>query len=152
MGIEDLRASLKTLQRVLVDTMVFSYHISNHPRYAPLTQVVMEMIEAGYIEGITTTITMAELLTVPARAGNQRAMDEYELYLSSFPHLLILPLDISIARETAIVRAATGLRTPDAVQIATARIAGARAIVTNDRRWLGRVETPQIIILDDYVE
>lgn len=152
MGVEGLRQNLKGFQRIFVDTMVFSYHISNHPRYAPLTQVVMEMIESGDVEGCTTTITMVELLTVPARAGNRQAMDEYELYLNSFPHLQIFPLDISIARETAIVRASTGLRTPDAVQIATARIAGARAIVTNDRDWTGKVETPQIIILDDYVD
>ncbi len=152
MGIEDLRKELKVLHRVLVDTMVFSYHISNHPRYAPLTQAIMEMIEAGDIEGVTTTITLAELLTVPARANNQQAMHEYEIYLSGFPHLLIFPLDVTIARETAIVRAATGLRTPDAVQVATARVARVQAIVTNDRRWLGKIETPRIIILDDYVE
>ena len=63
----------------------------------------------------------------------------------------ILPRVAARARETARVRAATGLRTPDAVQVAAARLAGAGAIVTNDRRWAGRVTEPTLVMLDDYL-
>ncbi len=63
-----------------------------------------------------------------------------------------MPLDADLARETALVRAVTGLRTPDAVQVATARLSGADAIVTNDRRWAGQVKEPALVMLDDYVE
>lgn len=38
----------------MLDTMVFSYHLSDHPRYAPLTTVVLETIESGKITGLTT--------------------------------------------------------------------------------------------------
>ena len=43
----------------------------------------------------------------------------------------MVPLDEALARETARVRAITGLRTPDATQVATARLAGADAIATD---------------------
>jgi predicted nucleic acid-binding protein len=59
-----------------------------------------------------------------------------------------MPLDVALARETALVRGETGLRTPDAIQVAAARLAG--AIVTNDRRWVGRVVTPAVVVLEDY--
>jgi len=49
------------------------------------------------------------------------------------------------------VRAASRLRTPDAIQVAAARLGGADAIVTNDRRWVGRVREPALVMLDDYV-
>jgi predicted nucleic acid-binding protein len=110
----------------------------------------LEIIESGRAEGLITTITLAEVLTRPAQANDRRAMQDYELYLTHFPHLRLVPLDADLARETARVRAETGLRTPDAVQVAAARLHGADALVTNDHRWRNRVHRPDLILLDDY--
>lgn len=152
MGVEELRHAISGYKLLALDTMVFSYHLSDHPRYAPLTRAVLEAIESGQVAGLTTTITLAEVLTTPAQAGDRRAMQDYELYLTHFPHLRLVPLDTALARETALVRATSGLRTPDAIQVAAARLAGADAIVTNDHCWAGRVTEPKVVLLDDYVE
>ena len=151
MGVDTLRQVLAGYPLVFLDTMVFSYQLANHPRYAPLTSVILEAVESGQVAGLTSTITLAEILTVPAKAKDRRAMQDYELYLTHFPNLALVTLDTTLGRETALVRAATGLRTPDAIQVATARLAGADAIVTNDRRWAGRVTDPALVMLDDYV-
>ena len=62
------------------------------------------------------------LLVVSWRCGSDKvkhvAAIYYNLYLTHFPNLRLVPLDADLARETALVRAATGLRTPDAVQVA----------------------------------
>lgn len=150
MGIEELERIISTHNVLALDTMVFAYHLANHPRYSPLTRVVLNAVEFGRVAGVTTTVTLAEILTLPAQAGDREAMLDYELYLTTFPNLNVMPLDASLARETAWVRAATGLRTPDAVQIAAARLAHADAIVGNDRRWRGRIDAPDLILLDDY--
>lgn len=71
-------------------------------------------------------------------------------YHTQFPNLHIVPLDLAVAREAALVRGETGLRTPDAIQVAAARLAGADVILTNDRRWIGRVSRPPVLLLDDY--
>jgi predicted nucleic acid-binding protein len=151
-GIAELREAIAAHRLLLVDTPVFSYHLSDHPRYAPLTAVILEAIESGRVAGLTSMVTIAEILTLPARLGDQRAMQDYELFLTSFPNLHLAPLDVSLARETALVRAATGLRTPDAVQVAAARVHGADAIVTNDHRWAARVTAPAVILLDTYLQ
>ena len=151
MGVDDFRRRLTGLRLVALDTMVFAYHLADHPRYSPLTTVVLEAVESGRVAGITTTVTLAEILTAPAKTGDQRALQDYELYLTRFPNLLIVPLDVALAREAAFVRGETGLRTPDAIQVAAARLAGADAIVTNDRRWVGRVVAPSVVVLDEYV-
>ena len=78
-------------------------------------------------------------------------MQEYELFLTHFPHLQLAPMDVDLARETALVRTETGLRTPDAIQVAAGRLHRADAIVTNDLRWRGRVVRPDLILLDDYL-
>jgi predicted nucleic acid-binding protein len=152
MGVEALRRTLSGYRLLALDTMVFSYHLFNHPRYVPLTSVVLEAIESGKLAGLITTVTLAEVLTVPAQAGDRRAMQDYELYLTRFPNLRLVPLDAALARETALVRATSRLRIPDAVQVAAARLAGADAIVTNDHRWAGRVTGPALVMLDEYVE
>lgn len=150
-GVADLRQALLACHLVALDTMVFSYHLADSPRYIPLTSVILETIESGQIAGLMTTVTLVEVLTAPAQARQRRAMDDYEIYLTHFPNLRLVPLDVTLAREAALVRAATGLRTPDAVNIAAARLYGAEAIVTNDHRWVGRVSTPAVILLDEYL-
>ncbi len=152
MSTDDLRRDLAEHELVLLDTMVFSYQLADHPRYAPLASVVLEAVESGQVAGLTTTLTLAEILTVPAQAGDRQAFYDYELYLTRFPNLEILPLDASLARETAWVRGATGLRTPDAIQVAAARLAGAGALVTNDRRWARQVTEPPLLVLDEYLD
>jgi len=150
MGVDEFRRLLAGFHLVALDTMVFVYHLANHPRYAALTTAVLEAVETGQLAGMTTTITLAEILTAPAKTGDRQAFQDYELYLTRFPNLRIAPLDVALARETALVRGATGLRTPDAVQVAVARLASADAIITNDRRWAGRVDQPAVVMLEDY--
>lgn len=152
MGVAQLREAISQYELLMLDTMVFSYHLANHPRYVALVTAVLEAIESGELSGLTTTITVAELLTVPARADDSRAMQDYELYLTNFPNLRIVPLDTALVRETALVRASAGLRMPDAVQVAAARLHGADAILTNDHRWAERVTQPTVVLLDDYLD
>ena len=149
-GVERLRRAISGHKLLMLDTMVFSYHLSDHTRYASLTTLILEAIESGQVAGLTTTITLAELLTIPAQSGDRRAMREYELYLAHFPNLRVVPLDIALAREAAQVRAVTRLRMPDAIQVAAARLSGADGIVTNDKRWVGQVTQPALVLLDDY--
>lgn len=150
MGVEELLGRLADCRTVALDTMVFSYHLADHPRYAALTTAVLDAVEKGQLAGLTTTVTVAEILTVPTRAGDRQALQDYEIYLTQFPNLHIVPLDLAVAREAALVRGETGLRTPDAIQVAAARLAGADVILTNDRRWVGRVSHPPVLLLDDY--
>ena len=70
---------------------MFVYHLANHPRYAASTTAVLEAVETGQLAGMTTTITLAEILTAPAKAGDRQASQDYELYLTVFPNLQIAP-------------------------------------------------------------
>lgn len=55
--------------------------------------------------------------------------------LLALPGLTIIDFDQRHAVEAALVRGLTGLRLPDAAVIAAARLAGAGALVGNDRQW-----------------
>ena len=58
--------------------------------------------------------------------------EEYRNILLQSPALNAIPLDEGIAEEAAGLRACYNLRTPDAIQVATAIRSGASWFVTND--------------------
>lgn len=149
--IEFLRGKLVAHKLVFVDTMVFIYLLEAVQPYVELAAVLFEAIEVGAIDGCTSSMTLAELLTAPAKALDSQAMADVEIFVTHFPNLTIWPLEISLAREVARVRAATDLRTPDAVQIATAQASGASLIVTNDKRWRSKTGSIECLILDDFI-
>jgi len=65
----------------------------------------------------------------------------------TFPHLSVLPVTDEIAERAAILRASYGLKTPDAIQLATALISASDAFLTNDEGMPG-IEGVQVLILD----
>ena len=150
MGVDALRQALSGRRLLFLDTMVFSYQLADHPDYAPATTLILSLIEEGELAGLTTTLTIAELLTRPAQGQDLQAMLDYRLYLTHFPNLEIVPLDIALAEEAALARAATRLKMSDAIQVAAARLHDADAVLTNDRAWLGKLPAPEVLILDDY--
>ncbi len=151
-GVKRLRDDLSRYKQITLDTMILIYVMERHPRYFSLAKEVLESIESGQTKGVVSAITLTELLTAPAQADDVAAMRDYELYLLNFPNLVIQPLDIEIARESAHMRARTRLPSPDAIILATARKAGADAIITNDRRWRNKLNRPDILFLDDYLD
>ncbi len=97
---------------------------------------------------VTSTVTMTELLVQPYRSSDEEQVDEFYGLLSTYPNLDWIAPDLAIADMAARLRAAHGLRTPDALQAATAIQAQVTGLVTNDS-ILGRVRDYETIVLDD---
>ncbi|MGQ9555105.1 MAG: type II toxin-antitoxin system VapC family toxin [Anaerolineae bacterium] len=150
MAVASLLTALSPHRLAFLDTNVFSYHLCDHPRYAPLSAAILGAVESGALPALATTLTLAELLTLPAKAGDAQALTDYELFLTCFPNLRLVPLDEKVAREAAFVRASTGLRTPDAIQVASARVHKADVILSNDRKWSNCISYPQVLLLEAY--
>jgi predicted nucleic acid-binding protein len=134
-------------QRVTLDAMVFIYAFENHPIYLPLLNPLLDAIERGELEAITSTLTVAECLVQPYKKKNMILAAHYRVLFRNFPNLSVLPLTEEIANKTAFLRAHYHLKTPDAIQLATASIAGSRSFLTNDRK-LPSVEGIQVLVLD----
>ncbi|HQY94590.1 PIN domain-containing protein [Caldilinea sp.] len=125
--------------------------LENYPVFADLATAVLTPIEQGAAAGVTSTLTLTELLTGPVQAANLTALRDYELHLTNFPHLTLHACDADVARQVALVRAATGLRTPDAIRIATVALAGATLIVGNDKAWQGKTGSLALLLLNEFV-
>jgi predicted nucleic acid-binding protein len=116
--------------RVVVDSAPIIFLLDGHPDLAPRFEGLFRACDAGELEVSLSVITVAEVLGGPLRAGDESLARRYEKALESFD---IVPISLDIAKTAARLRAACGLRLPDALQAATALECQAAALVTFDR-------------------
>ena len=93
---------------------------------------------------------MTELLVQPYRDNNEQRVDEFYSLLSTYPNLDWIAPNLEIADSAARIRALHRLRTPDALQAATAVQAQATGLITNDLVF-ERVESFETMVLDQFV-
>lgn len=133
-----------------LDSSVFIFHIEGNPKYGELADAVFTWLEGPRAEAVTSTITMLELLVQPYRLSDIDRVNQFYALLSSYPHLMWVVPTLEIADLGARLRAEHNLRTPDALQAATALSSGATGFISNDPVFqrLGNLE---IAILDDFL-
>ena len=115
---------------VLVDTAPWIYLLEDHAEFAPRFLGLFEAAERGQIQLALSTVTLAEVLTGPFKAGQTALAKRYETALSAYQ---VVPLSAAIASLAAQLRVQYRLKLPDAVQLASALQIGAAALVTHDR-------------------
>jgi predicted nucleic acid-binding protein len=134
--------------RTICDTAPLIYYVEQHPTYFELTKTIFERANQGELDIITSTLTLAEVLTKPIQAKNTYLQREYRDLLLNTAHVTTIDLDAVIASQAAQVRAQYNLRMPDAIQVATGLHMSCDAFLTNDK-GLKRVTQMAILLLDD---
>jgi len=135
---------------VALDTAIFIYFIEEDQAFLPLIEGIFTSIDSGSLMVVTSTLTLLETLAVPIRARNRQLAERYEILLSQSRGLFLMDLDRPLLRRAAEVRALTGLKTPDALQVATALNTGCTAFVTNNRQ-IPSLEEMRVLQLRDYL-
>jgi predicted nucleic acid-binding protein len=144
-----LLARLDAAGTVALDTSPFIYHLEDVAPYSDLTEALFVWIARPRRQAVTSTLTLLEVLVGPYRARDEARVNEFYARLTTFPHLDWIPVSLEIADRAAGLRAAHGLRVRDAIQLATARAAGATLFLTNDRR-LPSFDDVEVLMLDDF--
>lgn len=145
-----VRTVLERHKVIALDSSIWIYHFENHPEYLPLTTEVLTAVESGNLRAIASELTILEIIVLPLKQEHLDAADDYELLLSEFPNLTLIPITRSILRHAASLRASYGLRTPDALIVATALAGNATLLVTNDKA-LNKLQEIEVICLADLV-
>jgi len=142
-----LQDLLKNHSVIGLDTSIFIYHLEDHPRYSPLTEIIFNALEKGTNKGVTSYLTLLEILAKPKTEGLLQVARDYEYYLTTFPNLTFYEMGLDVAQKASDVRSADRIKAPDAIQLATAILYGATAFFTNDKIF-ERVKGVDILILD----
>jgi len=147
LGLVRLRTFLRGHRLIGLDTSVFIYQIEANARYLSFTDHIFSWLERPSSQGVTSTITMTELLVQPYRDFDEQRLDEFYALISRFPNLHWVAPNLEIADLAAQLRARYRLRTPDALQAATVLQSQATGLITNDPVF-ARVEALETLVLD----
>ena len=129
--------------RVAVDSAPIIYLLEDHPEFAPRYASFFQRAENGDYELVISTVTLVEVLTGPLSAGNEALAQSYQSVLSAPAGWRVVDLSPGIAYRAARIRGSTGLRLPDAVQMATALETSSIALVTHDRDFSRLDSSPE---------
>lgn len=148
----DVLDALEPHARFGLDTSVFIYHIEGSSPFSSAASKVLRHVGRQQATiGVTSVLTLTELLTRPLQLGRRGLAARYEALLRVTPNLVLADVDAEIARQAAMLRARHRLRTPDAIQVAACRVHGATAFVTNDTR-LRRIDELTVVVLADHID
>lgn len=101
----------------------------------PTTALLEQLLLNADVPIVISTITLAEVVARPAALGDEPRVRAIHGAFLQTSRLRIVDFGDEHAPETVRVRAETGPRLPDAAIVATARLAGASALIGNDRQW-----------------
>ena len=143
-----LASALAGHRLIALDTSVWIYHFEGSAAHGRAADSVLEAVSEGHVTAVASELVLLELLVAPLKKGAQDVADEIELALLHFPHLQLAPVTRAVLVRAAEIRARYGLRTPDAVMVATAIESGATLSVTNDNAWR-KVREIEVAFLQD---
>lgn len=133
--------------RIYFDTAPLIYWIEERPQYFPMVQPVFEAIGRGLKTGISSYITLLEVLVLPLRDRRFDLVSKYRNLLLSDPNVEVVTIERDVSESAARLRAKySGLKSPDAIHLAAAQIRGADLFLTNDQR-LNQITEVKIVSL-----
>jgi predicted nucleic acid-binding protein len=105
------------LGAVGVDTALFIYLIEEDPRFLPHVLPLFVDADERRRELVTSVLTLLEVLVVPYRVGNRILAERYEVLLTASRGIRLIDVTHDQLRAAALLRASTGVKAPDALQL-----------------------------------
>lgn len=122
-------------QIIALDSMIFIYLFEADERFYEKTQSIFDQIESGEISAVTSEMSVIEVLSPEKYIKSDELRGEITRFFQESDGLGVLPVNREIALIAASLRRENkSLRTPDAIQLATAAVSGAGLFITNDRK------------------
>ena len=140
-------AALENVHRLFVETAPLIYFIEQHSTYFDRMDAIMCRIDAGDLVGVSSVITLTEVLTLPIKANRPEIQRAYQDILLHSRYFTLVPIISDIAIQAAELRSRYSLKTPDALQLAAAIWSSCDAFLTNDLT-LRRVREIPVIALE----
>lgn len=131
---------------VALDTAPLIYFVEENPHFLNQVRPFFDALERAEFTVLTSTLTIAEILVNPFKLGQIDRADAFRELLEEYVE--IIPVTSEIAELAARLRATHNLRTPDAIQVATALNSHADFFLTNDAR-LSRLKQLKVLVLSD---
>lgn len=124
------------MSRIFWDTNLFIYLFEGSAAFGGQVASLREKMLRRGDQLVTSSLTLGEVLVKPIKEGDTRLLKEYSEVIPRVA--VLLPFDEKAAMAYAQLRGDSGLRAPDAIQLACAGSFGVDLFVTNDARLHNR--------------
>ena len=132
-------------EKVFLDSMIFIYLFEEDSRYSKKVKRLFENIEDGKISAVTSIITPLEVLSTAKLEKDLDKLLAFSRFFQKTPNLTVIDVNWEIMEKAAYLRRRNAhLRTPDALQIATAIITGSKVFITNDEKLI-KIKTESLV-------
>lgn len=142
---------LQGVTSIYIETAPLIYYVEENPRYLAPMDTIINAIEQSNLVAMSSVITLTEVLSHPIKLGNHRLEQQYQDILVNGESFQLISVNIQIAQEAARLRARYGLRTPDAIHVASALYAQCQAFLTNDKA-ITKVNELRVLLLDELID
>lgn len=127
-----------------VDTNVFVYALTAHPRFGQVARNILQRIEFGE-EALTSTLVLCEIAWVFEAMGKQSEIKSALEKILSYKFLEVAGFD-----EDDVLLGANNMLTchvdfNDGVNLAIMERRGVREVYSNDKRQLGNVDFVKLV-------
>lgn len=133
---------------VCLDTAPIIYFIEENSAYLETLQHIFLRIDEGNLSAFSSYITLMEVLVKPIETQALDLARQYRDLLIGSPGFDLYPLERTVAEKAANLRSKYKLKSPDAIQIATAILFGAQIFLTNDSGFK-KVTEIEVLTLDE---
>ena len=131
-----------------LDSNIFIYHFEENPLFTPQTSAIFTLFIKGFSRGITSIISVIEVLSYPAPKNLLKGREED---FKTLPHFTIYDINHEIGLKAARLRREYRIRLPDAIQLATAIYGKADIFITNDSK-LKNFKDIKVILLENIMK
>ncbi|MCL4392766.1 PIN domain-containing protein [Patescibacteria group bacterium] len=136
---------------IAIDTMVFIYKFSGDNQYFDLVTEIFQSLIARSTPFISSIVTYMEVLSHPLLKHNDNLINKYRVAFKALDNFQFIHTSQDIADEASFLRRQYGLRLPDALQVATAKVNNCSTLITNDKFLKRSDKYMKITLLEDYL-
>lgn len=97
-------------------------------------RALVERVKAGRLSLVTSELTLAEVVVLPLRDGDDRLLTRYRDLFSHSDLIASVPITRTILERSGEIRAREGGKLADAIHLATAETSGCRVFLSSDKR------------------
>lgn len=122
-----------------IDTNIFIYSITNHPRFGNVARNILRRIDAGEAT-LTSTLVLCEVSWVLEAMGRQSSIKPTLEKILSYESLQVVSFDQEDLIAGASNMTAYQIDFNDGVNLSIMTRLGIREVYSNDARHLGKVD------------
>lgn len=137
-------------KRVYLDTNIFIYLIEGNDRYQGITNELAKSLSNDDFEAFSSHITLTEILPPLVKRGDEDVISATIDLLKDSGLTSLAAADADVCIQAGFLRGELGMKTPDAIHVATAVSQRCDIFLTNDAGV--RVPKPlKLLLLSEYI-